>query len=65
MDKTHPDVPQPPPDNRWRTAMPVEERKKLDRELEKKIEEILHAKWNALEQWERDEWDAKALAMSE
>ena len=52
--------------------MPVEERKKLDRErsrkyreLEKKIEEILHAKWNALEQWERDEWDAKAFAMSE
>jgi uncharacterized Zn-finger protein len=72
MDKNHPDVPQPPPDNRWRTAMPVEERKKLDRErsrkyreLEKKIEEILKAKWNALEPWERDEWDAKALAMSE
>jgi len=68
MARNHPNVPQPPSDNRWRTALPAEERKKLDlakrikkQELNKKINEILLSQWNALDQCERDEWDTKSL----
>jgi len=68
MARIHPNVPQAPSDNRWRRALPTEERKKLDlakrikkQELNKKINEILLSQWNALDQCERDEWDTKSL----